>query len=200
MHGQVPNPDLSDFAVLAIVCNFRCRIGLFESLSSSTHMSLRLAFIDSINTTMDTLNQLLSDRGDNKQGPESEDHPLCRHARSALDSAFLHLYCSKELSNMQRLLRSPELSRAPQELSKLFEAPPSPHLRKGLYRTVQSLQLEFEAGINYLKIASPLRFDPLEVKVLCERGKKFLLNLLATRSLRKRLTGGHDRSTSVLVP
>lgn len=97
--------------------------------------------------------------------------PLHRHTNSALNSAFLHLYSGHELSGMKGLLRNPEVLCDPQELSNLFDSPCSPQLKRGLICAAKALQLDFETGVNYIRITAPLRFDPLEIHALCESGK-----------------------------
>lgn len=71
---------------------------------------------------------------------------------------------------MKGLLRNPEVLCDPQELSNLFDSPCSPQLKRGLICAAKALQLDFETGVNYIRITAPLRFDPLEIHALCESG------------------------------
>jgi hypothetical protein len=126
MHGNRPPSGLSEYAFLAIVCNIRCRICSFEGFSISCHPRLKSTFIETMDAAMNTLSQAWS------QINYDHSSPLHRHTNSAMNSAFLHLYSSHELSSMKRLLRNPELLRDPQELSSLFASPCSSELKRGL--------------------------------------------------------------------
>lgn len=191
MQGSMPPPEFSEYAFLAVVCNIRCRICSFEAFSVSCHPSLKSAFIESMDAAMSTLSQAMS------QMNYEHSSPLHRHTNSALNSAFLHLYSSHELSGMKRLLRNPEVLHDSQEMSSLFDSPFSPRLKRGLICAAKALQLDFETGINYVRLTAPLRFDPLEIHALCESGK---FHHPATAYILKFGCLTPPRSPSLLVP
>ena len=171
LRGRQLASQISDFAFLTIVCNIRCRICLFENLSHHYPPNLKTSFIEAMDTTMNSLSQTWLERSNYDLLPESLPPPLKQHTKSALDSAFFHLYSSHELSNMKRLLQNPEILDQPQELSRLFQRPNSPRLQKALRRAARSCQLDWHLGVNYLAMMAPFRFDPLEVPAVCERSR-----------------------------
>ncbi|OAL47540.1 hypothetical protein IQ07DRAFT_120068 [Pyrenochaeta sp. DS3sAY3a] len=191
MQGKMPLSEFSEYAFLAVVCNVRCRVCSFEALSISCHPSLKSTFIETMDAAMSALRQATSRMN------YEHSSPLHRHTSAALNSAFLHLYSSYELSGMKRLLRNPEMLRDSQEMSSLFDSPFSPLLKRSLICAAKALQLDFETGVNYLRITAPLRFDPLEIHALCESGLLLFWYLMSKKINPKTFEWHQDVSDTV---
>ncbi|KAH7045371.1 hypothetical protein B0J12DRAFT_757984 [Macrophomina phaseolina] len=155
--GQKPTSSISELGLVSLVSMLLWRLCSFKLLTNSHHLDLYTDFVEKVERAIRIFDNMLQD-----QTTYDLPHPLLLSARFHLNTAVYHLYGSKILTEMKRLVEFPDEAR-------LSGNAHSPKLHFALIRAAEALQSDCRLGISYLQRIAPHHYSPI-CTIACYEG------------------------------
>ncbi|KAJ5198173.1 uncharacterized protein N7498_007290 [Penicillium cinerascens] len=150
IEGQPVEGDVTPFGLLAIISAILSYICSMENLDEY-HIRRSPQLDDgSLETALRVWEDTWKRHPYCHSLPEAPHGPLMADSILVLNSAYFHLYASRQLRELKAFVRSPALQTSPLDLESLYSLPCHPGLVKGLTRAARSLLLRVRLGIRHL--------------------------------------------------
>ncbi|KAJ5811674.1 hypothetical protein N7474_007975 [Penicillium riverlandense] len=150
IEGQPVDGDVTPFGILAIISAILSYICSMENLNEY-HIQRSPQLEDgSLETALRVWEDTWKRHPYSHSLPEAPHGPLMADSILVLNSAYCHLYASRQLRELKAFVRSSALHTSPLDLESLYSLPCHPRLVKGLTRAARSLLLRVRLGIRHL--------------------------------------------------
>ncbi|PSN61548.1 hypothetical protein BS50DRAFT_651792 [Corynespora cassiicola Philippines] len=167
--GNIPNSTISELGLVCLTSMLLWRVCSFKTLTNTHHLDPYTNFVETIEKAIQALDEMLR-----YQIREGLPDPMIHSARFQLNTAVYHLYASKILTQMKRLVESPA------DKAKLSGDDYSPKLQLALFRAAEALQSDCRLGIRYIRRIAPHHFSPI-CAIACYEGGLLLTWYLMVR-------------------